>query len=56
LYGLDDKVTPAVQEVIGRFLARHFPEANTETGRHWASIHGMTPDSLPIISRLLNEP
>ena len=51
-----DEVTPAVQGVIGRFLAKHFPEANNGISRRWAGIHGLTPDGLPIIGRLPNEP
>ena len=51
-----DEVTPQVQEVIGRMLANHFPEANNGVTRRWAGIHGYTPDGLPIIGHLPDEP
>ena len=51
-----DEVTPAVQGAIGRFLAKYFPEANNEVGRRWAGLSGMTPDGLPIVGRLPDEP
>jgi glycine/D-amino acid oxidase-like deaminating enzyme len=51
-----DEVTPQVQEVIGRMLAKHFPEANNGVTRRWAGIHGYTPDGLPIIGHLPDEP
>ena len=51
-----DEVTTGVQGFIGRFLEKHFPEANDGVSRRWAGIHGMTPDGLPIIGRLPDEP
>ena len=51
-----DEVTPQVQEGIGRILAKHFPEANNGVTRRWAGIHGNTPDGLPIIGHLPDEP
>ena len=51
-----DEVTPQVQEAIGRVLAKHFPEADNGVTRRWAGIHGDTPDGLPIIGHLPDEP
>ena len=51
-----DETTPNVQGVIERFIAERFPEAEGRIERKWAGIHGMTPDGLPIVGSLPDEP
>ena len=45
-----------VQGVISNFVARYFPDIELRVSRRWAGIHGMTPDGLPIIGHLPDEP
>ena len=45
-----------VQDVLIRFVSRHFPEVETHNASHWSGTMGFTPDGLPLVGALPDLP
>src|SRR5581483_3599313 len=53
----NDEITAPVQSLLQSWLHRFFPEADrVGISRRWAGVDGLTPDGLPIIGLLPEEP
>jgi gamma-glutamylputrescine oxidase len=54
-YTAEDAVTPNLHRNLAKYLHRWFPGVEFEVERHWAGIHGFTPDRRVAIGTLPDE-
>jgi len=55
--GFDDATTPAVQNVIERYLHTHFPWTQPlAVQQRWSGIMGFSPDGRPVVGTVPGEP
>jgi glycine/D-amino acid oxidase-like deaminating enzyme len=53
---MDDRINTPVQVILEAYLRDRFPEVSAPIARRWAGIMGFTPDGLPLVGSLPDQP
>lgn len=48
----EDRINPAVQAQLDRYIRKYFPEIDVPVARRWAGIMGFSVDGLPLVGTL----
>ena len=52
----DDRLNPAVQAYLDRYLQRYFPDVQAPVAQRWSGIMGFSADGLPLVGSLPGKP